>query len=68
MLGWLRRLADESHESERVAERWHRLHAITYGLLILEYVAAIAWHLAAASRHRAAQPESARRADETDRQ
>ena len=63
MLGWLRKLADESHESERVAEQWHRLHAITYGILILEYVAAIAWHLAAASRHKAAQQDSAHRAD-----
>ena len=54
MWQWLRNFGGESHSDERLAARWHRLHAITYGLLIGEYLAAICWHLAAAYRHREA--------------
>lgn len=52
MLGWLNRLADESHRSETVAARWHRGHAVAYWILIAGYVCMSAWHLAAAARHR----------------
>ena len=54
MFKFLRDFASERHADERVAARWHRWHAITYGVLMLQYSAAIVWHLAAAGRHRAA--------------
>lgn len=51
MVTWLNRLTDEHHASERLAARWHRLHALVYGGLVGLYVGAIVWHLAAAARH-----------------
>ena len=54
MLGWLRRLSDESHRSEAVAARWHLGHAVAYVGLIFGYSCMIAFHLSAAARHRAA--------------
>ena len=50
----LREFASESHADERVAAKWHVGHAVAYGVLIVQYSLAIAWHLAAAGRHRAA--------------
>lgn len=54
MLGWLKHFGSENHADERIAERWHIGHAMAYGVLILLYCGSIAWHVAAAARHRAA--------------
>ena len=51
MFGWLSRLANEGHQSEEVAKKFHLGQAIVYGLLIAGYVCMIAYHLAAAQRH-----------------
>ena len=63
MWAWLKNLGSENHADERLAERWHLLHAGAYGLVILLYCGSIAFHLAAASRHRRAiqRLDSARR-------
>ena len=50
-MSFLDRLSDEQHSSERLAGRWHLLHAGIYGALTIAYVAAILWHLGAARRH-----------------
>ena len=50
-VSFLDRLSDEQHSSERLAGRWHLLHAGLYGGLMLAYGAAILWHLGAARRH-----------------
>ena len=54
MMKWLRTFASETHADERRARRWHLLQAVTYGMLIGEYLVAIAWHCTAARRHRIA--------------
>ena len=65
MFGWLARLADESHRSERVARRFHLGQAVVYGVLIAGYVCMISYHVSAAGRHRRAARllDSARRAN-----
>jgi hypothetical protein len=62
---FLREFGAESHADERLAARWHGLHVVAYGLLIFFYCGSIAWHLAAAARHRRAATllDSARRAN-----
>lgn len=54
MIGWFKHFARENHADERMAARWHVAHAVTYGVLIVLYAGSIAWHVIAASRHRAA--------------
>ena len=51
MLAWVKRLADEGHQSERIARRFHIGQAIAYGFLIAGYVCMISYHWAAAARH-----------------
>lgn len=64
MFGWLGSFSTEDHADERLAEKWHRAHTFTYGVLIVLYIGAAIWHLGAASRHRRAALllDSARRA------
>ena len=52
MFHWLDRLSDESHASHRTAAHYHMWYVVTYGALIGLYVGAIAFHWAAARRHR----------------
>lgn len=52
MFRFLKEFASERHADERVAMRWHIGHAVVYGVLILQYIGGIVWHLAAANRHR----------------
>ena len=54
MFGWLSRLAAEGHRSEEVAKKFHLGQAVVYGLLCLGYFCMIAYHWAAANRHREA--------------
>jgi len=59
----LEKISDESHASERLAGRWHLLHAGIYGCLLVAYGAAILWHLGAARRHYRDASQSASEAD-----
>lgn len=49
--GFIHRISDEGHGSERLAGRWHTAHAIAYGALLVLYAGAIVFHVSAARRH-----------------
>lgn len=51
MWGWLDRLANEGHASERTATRWHLAQVGAYAMLIAGYVCMAFYHVAAAHRH-----------------
>ena len=51
---WMERVADEKHHSQRLAARWHAMHAVVCGAAVLCFVGECLYHLGARRVHRRA--------------
>jgi len=54
VFAWMERVADESHRSQRLAARWHGMHAAVCGLAVLCFLGECVYHLGARRVHRKA--------------
>ena len=49
---WMERVADEKHRSQRLAARWHGMHAVVCGLAVVCFLGECLYHVGARRVHR----------------